>query len=604
MVGMTRFMMSHKNFLEYQKNAQQLGVYYISTSNQHFLQDFNNQGFEGVMNTVTLDTYQLIYSFDMIIAGLLILIGVCLILIALLVLRFTLVFSLEEQYQEIGILKAIGLRDFAIKRLYLIKYLAIVIVGATLGALMSIPISQMMIDGVSQNMIMNNHQLNVLLNIVCAFIIIVLVLIFCYFCTRKLNKVSAITAIHGGYTGERYSKNSGIRLSRSQHLSVPFYLGLNDIMTHISRYIVLMVTFCISFILMTIPLNTIHTMNSPEMSKKFALNPESSVYVRKIEGKNGTYHHTKELMNGVEYLQKEMNEKGYSAKMTVLPIYFLSYNHEDTNQKNTIMSLQILGPSDSYLEYDEGDAPLLENEIAFSKDIMKANDWVIGEQVILNLSGQKKKMMITGTYTDYMQIGQSARLNPQIDCSQEILFDYWAIMVDLDTDKSQQEVAKIMQNLFPEYEWKTAQELVDQNVGGIQEILSSLLIPMTVMLCAVIMLITLLMEKLFITREKGEIAMMKSIGFKQVSIRHWQIMRMSLVVIVSMMISIPLSLLTNHFMLRPIFAIMGAELTIQVDPLQAYLIYPGILLIGIIVATAIATRSAKNINIREMNNLE
>ena len=56
----------------------------------------------------------------MIMAGLLILIGICLILIALLVLRFTLVFTIEEEYREIGIMKAMGLRNFAIKKLYLI----------------------------------------------------------------------------------------------------------------------------------------------------------------------------------------------------------------------------------------------------------------------------------------------------------------------------------------------------------------------------------------------------------------------------------------------------------------------------------------------------
>ena len=49
---------------------------------------------------------------------------------------------------------------------------------------------------------------------------------------------------------------------------------------------------------------------------------------------------------------------------------------------------------------------------------------------------------------------------------------------------------------------------------------------------------------------------------------------------------------------------MGAQVNIQVDPLQAYLIYPGILLIGIMISTLIATHSVKNINIREMNNLE
>ncbi len=58
----------------------------------------------------------MIYSFDMLMAALLILIGICLILIALLVLRFTLVFTLEEDYREIGIMKATGFRDFQIKK--------------------------------------------------------------------------------------------------------------------------------------------------------------------------------------------------------------------------------------------------------------------------------------------------------------------------------------------------------------------------------------------------------------------------------------------------------------------------------------------------------
>ena len=81
-------------------------------------------------------------------------------------------------------------------------------------------------------------------------------------------------------------------------------------------------------------------------------------------------------------------------------------------------------------------------------------------------------------------------------------------------------------------------------------------------------------------------------------------MRMAFVVIVAMIVSIPLSLLSNTIILKPIFAIMGAQVNIQVDPLQAYLIYPGILLIGIMISTLIATHSVKNINIREMNNLE
>ena len=606
MIGMSRFIVNEKEFKEFSEDSIKIGIYYIVTNEPIKLVDgLNEQGFNGIMNTITIDMYKLVYSFDMIMAALLILIGICLILIALLVLRFTLVFSLEEQYQEIGILKAIGLRNYSIKKLYLIKYFVIVVVGATLGTLISIPISQIMIDSVSQNMIMANSSVNMGINILCALIIIVLVSLFCYFCTRKLNKVSAITAIRGGYTGERFSKRKGIHLSRSRHLSVPFYLGINDIMNHLPRYIILMITFCMSFILITIPLNTINTMKSDEMAQKFNYDPSSAVYVHKIEdSQNQKYRNSKDLMEGVVRVEKEMKEKGYDAKISAIPIYFINYEYQGNTSRYNIMSTQLLGKENTFSDYSAGTAPILQNEIAFSQGIMTERGWTIGDYVEATINGEKKTMIITGIYSDYMQLGKSARLNNQLDCSQEMMFDYWTLMVDMETELTQREMASLMSKQFPDYEWNTAQDQIDQSVGGIQAALSEMIIPMTAMLCAVIMLITLLMEKLFITREKGEIAMMKSIGFTYRTIRHWQLTRMVLVVLASMIISIPLSLLSNHYILKPIFAVMGADVAIQVNPLQTYLLYPGILLIGIMMATSLATRGIKKINIREMNNLE
>lgn len=605
MVGMMRFVLNENDFNAYKKASTKLGLYYVSTPNSDaFTKELSSQGFTGVMNNISIDTYKMVYSFDMIIAGLLIVIGIVLILMALLVLRFTLVFSLEEQYQEIGILKAVGLRNFAIKKLYLVKYLAIVTVGAIFGAMISVPVSQMMLDSVNKNMIMASNELNFAINILCALFVVMLVLLFCYFCTRKLNKVSAITAIHGGYTGERFHGRRGIHLSKSR-LFVPLYLGVNDIMSHLARYIVLIITFCLSFILITIPLNTVNTMRSDEMVRKFYIDPESSVYLRKIEENGGKkYKNSKDLMDGVKRVQDEMNTKGYNAKMSAAPIYFMNYNSLESSSKVNIMTVQLLGQHRDFAEYSEGKAPLLTNEIAFSNTIMKENDWIIGDYVEMTLHDEIKTFIITGTYSDYMQIGRSARVSSKLNLGDELMFDYWSIMVDMETDKTQLELAKDMQKEFPNYEWKTAQQLIDQNVGGIQESLDQMLMPITGLLCAVIMLITLLMEKLFITREKGEIAMMKSVGFTHRTIRHWQLNRMILVVLVSMLISIPLSLLSNQFVLKPIFAIMGADVVIQVNALQAYIIYPGVLLVGIVIATIIATLSIRKINIKEMNNLE
>ena len=608
MVGMSRIFMNSDMYKEFKKTGseQTYALYFINVSSiSEFTEAQNLQSFPSVLNTVSRSMYSMIYSFDLILAALLILVGICMILIALLVLRFTLLFTMEEEYREIGIMKAIGLRDKAIRRLYLVKYTFLVSSGAFLGLLISVPISCIMVARVSVNMIMEDSGVNFFVNILCTLLIIFLVMLFCMNCTRKLSRITAISAIRGGHSGESFAKASALYLIKQKYLRVPAYLGINDMLTHLKRYALLLVTFCISFVLLTIPLNTINTMQSSEMASKFTVNTDSAVYIKKIEGKqDSAYRNSAQLKKGMQRVEREMKEKGYDAELTASSIYFLPFHAPGKKGNTKIMSLQIQGRNTEYLDYLEGSAPVLENEIAFSRLILADNNWNIGDRIEADLNGETYKFIITGSYADYMQLGSSARLNAKLDLSKVDMFEYWNVNVDMKTDKSQTELKDTLQKQFPDYEWYTAQEIVDRNIGGIQESLSELLIPMTAMLCAVIMLITLLMEKLFIVREKGEIAMMKSIGFRNSSIRSWQVIRMILVALVSMLAAVPLSMLSNRFMLEPIFAIMGADVHIQIDPVQVYLIYPGVLLLGIICATIFATGQIKRIHIREMNNME
>lgn len=604
MGGMLRIFVNEEMHHTLATHANSFGLYHVETQQEDTFKDrLSEQNFSSIMSTIDRGMYKLLYSFDMITASLLIAVGIALILIALLVLRFTLVFTMEEQYQEIGILKAIGLRGFAIKKLYLIKYFFLVCTGAFLGCLCSIPISKMSTDSVSTNMIMEDTNTNLLSNILCAIFVVLLVICFCYFCTRKINKVSAITAIHGGHSGERFHKHRSIALSKQYHIPVWMYLGINDITTHMRRYVVLIVTFCISFVLITIPLNTINTMRSDEMIRKFGIDPSSSIHTNEIEGAGKEAFQTSgDVGNGLKRLKQEFQDAGYEVELRAELLLFTAFqSSEQAHYSDKIMMLQIYGGDDSFLDYSEGSAPKLANEIAFSKDVMKTYHWEIGDYVEAQIDGKLQTFLITGTYSDYMQMGTSGRFSSAFDSGEEVIFECANIMVDMDTTQSQLEMKEELSKTMPQYQWKTAQDILNQNIGGMQEMLAQLLYPMTAMLCAIIMLISLLMEKLFITREKGEIAMMKSIGFTNKTICLWQMMRILCVVISSMLISIPLSFISNTFILKPIFAIMGAEVQIQVNALQAYGIYPAILTIGILLATLFATRSLRNIDIREMN---
>ncbi|WP_419820780.1 ABC transporter permease [Anoxybacterium hadale] len=77
---------------------------------------------------------------DGIMIAVLVLIGILVIIVAFLCIRFTLLAKIEEDYKEIGVLKAIGMRVSQIKKIYLAKYGVIAGTACMLGFVASLPL--------------------------------------------------------------------------------------------------------------------------------------------------------------------------------------------------------------------------------------------------------------------------------------------------------------------------------------------------------------------------------------------------------------------------------------------------------------------------------
>lgn len=602
--GMARFVFCKEDYDKMVSGGtnREIEVYGFNTTNpKETLTSMNQQEFKLLVNFFESSIYSLLYVFDMIVAALLIVIGFCLILISLMILRFSLSFTMEEKYREIGVMKAIGMCDFSIQKIYLAKYFAVVAAGAVVGLLISIPVGKGMMESVSKNMLLGDSKNVIGIHFICSIAVILFVTGMCFLFTRKLKKISAIEAIRSGGNGERYQKRRGICLYKRKYISTVSFLGLNDILCNTKRYLVLFFTFCISFVLITVPLNTLTTLESNEMTAKFNLNPNAAIYLETIEAQgDAPYHSTKDLENALRRVERELAAKGYLAKLSVGALVFIEYKIDDTGKVIKLLSNYPIGENGSFCEYKAGTAPKLKNEVAFSKKIIEENDLEIGDSISARIGGKDQTLIITGYYSDYMQLGKSSRLSPAMDMRGEVITGYWKTTVEMETELTQQELAIVLKEQFPQYDWITAQEALDANIGSVKDTMQAMQIPMTAMLCILIMLISLLMMKLFIVREKGQLAMLKSIGWRNKAIRLWLVMRMVWVVILSMIVAVPLSMLCNRFILRNIFAIMGAELQIQVDPLKAYILYPIILFAGILCATHFATGSVKRIDTNDM----
>ena len=96
----------------------------IYTKDSNFSDKFNELDLNTVFNE-DRDTIKFMYVMDMVIAAVMLVVSICLILISMIILRFTIHFTMSEEFREIGVMKAIGITTSKIRGLYLIKYFVI-----------------------------------------------------------------------------------------------------------------------------------------------------------------------------------------------------------------------------------------------------------------------------------------------------------------------------------------------------------------------------------------------------------------------------------------------------------------------------------------------
>ncbi|MDE7044317.1 MAG: FtsX-like permease family protein, partial [Acetatifactor sp.] len=155
MMGMTRFLVSENDYKLFDDPDKtmfySLSVY---TEDEDYVEKVNQFDLKAAVN-VDYATIKMVYVMDTLIAAVILVVSICLILISMVILRFTIHFTLSEEFREIGVMKAIGIPDGKIRGLYIVKYLSISAAGAAAGLILSVPFGNLLIKSVSNNIIIS-----------------------------------------------------------------------------------------------------------------------------------------------------------------------------------------------------------------------------------------------------------------------------------------------------------------------------------------------------------------------------------------------------------------------------------------------------------------
>ena len=609
-MGFKRNIISKEDFEDYlaQDGLVITRIYDIDYADKtQFEKDYKSQKFS-VISGVEKKLIPMCYIFDLLISGVLIMVSVCLILIAFLVLKFTISFTLQEDYKEIGIMKAIGLKDWDIRKIYLVKYLGIATIGAVIGFFCSIPFGEIMLRQAVVNVVVEAGGSSLLVKILASALVVLIVLLFCNHCTGRTKKISAIEAIRSGASGERFSAKH-MNLFRHKRMSVPGFLAINDVVNQKSRFAVLLLNFMIGTAMILLPLNARTTLMGEDIVYSFGV-WKSDLYVESGTESRMVAHGEKGILEAQEYLEtlgKTLAQAGIGAETGMqIGFNFVGYAG-DKKETYECLVLQPIGGWEQHLTILDGREPVHENEIAITEVSAEDMGVSIGDSIHLGYTDGDHEYLITGTYQTMMNMGAGMWLPEVAKPDGSYLAGVYAFQIALDNPEQREAAVKALEKEFPEIKIYQGTGWVNKMCGldDIIDQITNVTVAITIVVLAISALLTILTVRTFLTRERGDIALMKSIGIRNSAIRRWQSARILLVLVTAIVLGTVLTRLLAPVTMGQIFAMMGARrMKLTVDPLWAYVIYPLLMIAVTGIAALLSTGGIRSVDVKEVNSME
>ncbi len=598
-MGNTRFLM---NDADMQKLLANEAIYkhyrgeicYIDTDDVKAIKaamaEVSNIAFDGPRATI-----KLAYVMDMIVAFVVLILSACLIVVSFVVLKFTITFTITEEFREIGVMKAIGLSNGKIRSLYIVKYLLMSVLGATVGFFASIPFGKLLLDSVSKKMVLGSDNA-LLINFLGSVLVVCVILLFAYLCTGKVKKATPVDAIRNGQTGERYKSRTVLRIQKCPTGNALF-MALNDVLSSPKRFLSIIISFGLCTLFVLILVNTTATMKSDKLIYTFGT--RSDLYLSDSQVMDNLGGGTKEdLLLYMDELAEKLAEERMPAQLALELIYKYPITFQGNDYILTCQ--QGLNTKASEYKYIEGVELESMNEISITPQISEMLGAKIGDTITIHFGERDVECMVTAYHQTMNQLGEIIRLHEDAPTDFKFVagsLHYQINFLDVPDEEEIEGRKERIKTLFDNDKVMNATEYCIDcvQVAGTMESVQLLLLGITLV---VVMLVTILMERSFIADEKGQIAILKAIGFRDSAIIKWHVYRFGLVGLLAVILAAVCSIPMTELCITPIFGMMGAvDIDYNIDPLQIFLLYPGaVLVMTVIVAwlTALYTKTIKS----------
>ncbi|EGD47903.1 protein of unknown function DUF214 [Ruminiclostridium papyrosolvens DSM 2782] len=499
---------------------------------------------------------------DGIMIAVLMLTSILVIIVGFLCIRFTLLAKVEDDYREIGVLKAIGLRTRSIKQLYLAKYGALAGTACIVGFVLSLFLKEPFLENIRLYMGESDSSgLGLVLGMLGALIIFFVVMLYVNSVLRRFKKISAAQAIRFGAPQEKTKATRGFRLSESRIISPNIFLGIKDILSRKKLYVTMLMVLIISSFLMIVPQNIYNTISQRNFMAYMGIG-ECDMRI--------DIQQTDNIAGKTEELASSMAQDSEIKEYAVLKSYMFDMPMKD----GTVGKLKVeLGDHSVFpIKYSIGRAPQSKSEIAISKFVAEDLGISLNDKIVLIVDNQKKALTVCGVYSDITNGGKTAKAIFDISDG-NILWSIIPVKLHSGVDVHGKVVE--YKNRLSYAKVADIDEYIKQAFGGITDAVQKASYASIAAAAILTMLVTLLFMKMLLTKDRYSIAVLKSLGFKTAEIRVQYLAKAFAVLIVGILIGTILANTLGEFVGAGLIASFGAStFRFVVNPIFAYLFSP------------------------------
>ena len=498
-------------------------------------------------------------------AGFLIVFVLVLMVVALIIVGHSISSSIEQDYVDMGILKALGYTRTDLRIVQLLQYLVAVLAGMLPG----IPLSMAVVKGIDR---MTVTVVGILIpadipigeSLLSLGIIIFIIMGFVFAKTAKIGRITPIRAIRGG-AEDVYFKS---RFTAPVHKSgLSFWLAYRQLVSGKKQYLsaCLVTALLVFFLSSTVRLDAWLGPDGKGLMDSFSA----------VQFDLGIRYEDEDIREEIEEI--------LDSRAHISRLYQYRMGRGFLNQTEYLMNVT---SATEYYNILEGRTCIYPNELVMTDFVANELGVRIGDTVTLGCEGKEQEFIISGIYQCANDIGANfgvTREGYESFFEEEVREGAYYIYYIFEDASCIEEVTELLKETYGE------RIVVDDNswsgTDAILQVTSALILLMLVITIVFILVTVSLTGSKILHKEQHDLGIYKSLGFVSENLRLAFAIRFGMVATVGSVLGIILSTYLTDPLANVILKVCGiSHFTSSLNLIRMLL--PGVIVTGLFLAFA------------------